>query len=367
MSCSSEINACPQTVSDVCVRYTGPSVPSLEIVSGDTLSTVEEKFVQYLTPLLTGVGDEIIISPSDTCTLITQFLTGTPNSKDLFRALSKAVCNLQTQITSAQNELNVLNADYTIGCLTGVTASSDTHTIVQAIITKLCQTIDDLAAVDLDLTTNYVKLSELNSLIAAYLETIIPPTTQYYQRMIPWAVVEYYGTLDNFDENGVGLESAGFTNIYLCNGLHGTPDKRGRSSIGSTDLQGGGPLNPVVDPALGNPTYAGTSVINGQNNVTLNALQIPSHSHGATAVTNITPNPHDHGWTGDFGTGWPNNSGDRIAAGNPNSYVIQTKVQSVSLGATTTVTVQNAGGGEPHINVHPVLSCYYIMYIPPIV
>jgi hypothetical protein len=99
---------------------------------------------------------------------------------ELFTALVKAACSLQTQVTAVAAAITTLNADYTIGCLTGVTASSDTHAIVQAIITKACATDVDLAALALDVDTNYVKLSQLNSLIAAYQASLAGLLTRNY-------------------------------------------------------------------------------------------------------------------------------------------------------------------------------------------
>lgn len=385
MSCSTEINACPQTVSDQCVRYTGPNIPSLGITTGVTLSVVEDKIFDYLTPLLTGVGDAITIAPVDTCTLITQFLTGitTPNSTQLFRALSKAICSLQTQTTANTSALNSLNSDYAIGCLTGVTASSDTHDIVQAVISRLCTTIADLDAVEVDLATNYVKLSEVNALIAAYLASNTPTVTQQYQKMIPFTVMEYYGPLTNFDSTGKGLVAQGFDKIYLCNGSNGTPDKRGRVAVGAISGVPGGALDANVDPAFaGNPNYA-LNDVSGTNTITLTPTQIPSHSHTPTTNTVVTENPHQHfiaspGTTSGAGAPDLNSSGTAQVSfndgGTYNTRLVNSttapanvgKTNSVSTGVTvsTTVAIGNTGGGGAHANIQPVRACYYIMYIP---
>lgn len=383
MSCSTEINACPQTVSDQCVRYTGPSVASLGITTGDTLSEVEAKLVQYLTPLLTGVGDAITIAPADTCTLITQFLTGTPNSTQLFRALSKAVCDLQTQVTTAQNAINTLNADYTISCLDGVTASSDTHLIVQAIINKLCTAVTDLTDLELEVSTNYVLLSQLNELIAAYLQSQAPTGTQNYLKMVPYTAVEYYGSLANFDGTGAGIPANNFQYIYLCNGNNGTPDKRGRVPVGAIVGVPGPTLDAAVNPAnAGNPNY-GIGDGGGANTITLTAAQIPAHTHAPTVNTVVTETPHYHflASAGTTGTGGPdlNSVGtlqQQFADGGNATYRLVNsttapanlgRTNTVSTGVTvnTTVTIaNNTGGGGAHSNIQPVRACYYIMYIP---
>ena len=111
------------------------------------------------------------------------------------------------------------------------TSTSDTHAVLQAVITKLCDLDVELAALALDVDTNYVKLADLNSLIAAYIASTSTSGVQYYTRMVPYTVVEYYGSLTgNFDVTGAGLND--WDKIYLCNGLNGTPDKRGRVPVG---------------------------------------------------------------------------------------------------------------------------------------
>jgi microcystin-dependent protein len=185
-----------------------------------------------------------------------------------------------------------LEGPYTIDCLDSVTANSGTHAILQAAINKICGLEIDLTALALDVDTNYVKLADLNSLIAAYLASV-GTSTKYYNRMIPYTVVEYYGSLTgNFDVTGAGIVGTDWEKIYLCNGNNGTPDKRGRVPVGATTGMGGGSFNPAVDPGVaGNPSYAllGTA---GSNTVTLSATEIPAHSHLATAT--VTDPGHLH-------------------------------------------------------------------------
>jgi hypothetical protein len=272
-------NGCVEIVSDQCVRYTGPDIPALNITTGDTLAYVEEMITDKLVPLLVGTGDVITIASGDKCALINGFLVGitSPNSTQLFTALVKSVCSLQTQVTAVAADIAVLNADYTIGCLTGVTSSSDTHAIVQAIITKLCATVADLAALELDVDTNYVKLADLDALIAAYIASSSGGgSTQQYLKMVPYVAYEYYGPITNFDGSGIGIPANGFFKVYLCNGLNGTPDKRGRVAVGAIQNVPGGPLDAAVNPAnAGNPNYALYSTA-GANTVTLITSQMPT-------------------------------------------------------------------------------------------
>ena len=362
MSCESCYNGCVQTVSDECVRYTGLDIPALGISTGDSLKMVEEAITSYLVPLLTGTGDAIGLDIS--CPIVDEHLPDhTPNTQELFTAVVHAVCSLQSQVFVIDDKIAELNSDYVIGCLNGVTVSSDTHAIVQAIITKLCETVADLEALTLDVETNYVKIADFDALVAAYLASLPGGSTQYYLNMIPYTAVEYYGDIDvNFDGTGAGISDNGFYKIYLCNGLNGTPDKRGRVGVGAIAGVPGASLDAAVNPTAStfNPDYAVYDVA-GANSVTLITSQIPAHSHGATATSTgtISPNPHSHSYAG---VNNPSGAGE----GSRTSVPLNKTTSSVSLSVSidTNVLVSNTGGGGAHSNLQPVLACNYIMYIP---
>jgi len=364
MSCESCYNGCVQTVSDECVRYTGINYEALGVETGDNLVSVEQAIMNALVPLLDGTGDAITLSAGDVCALVTSYLTAglTHTSREWIIALSKGECDLQAQIVVINNTLALLNANYTIGCLTGVTASSDTHDVLHAVITTLCTAVADLAALTLDVDTNYVKLADLDALIAAYLASQGGGgSNQQNLKMVPYVAYEYYGPLTNFDGTGAGLNSAGFYKVNLCNGLNGTPDRRGRVAVGAIQNVPGGPLDAAVNPANpGNPNYAIFNTA-GANTVTLIASQMPSHSHSATAtsVGTISPNPHSHSYAG---VQAPSGQGD----GSRTSVPLTRNTSSVSLTVdiTTSVTNANTGGGAAHANIQPVIAAYYIMYIP---
>jgi microcystin-dependent protein len=363
MSCESCYNGCVQTVSDECVRYTGINYVALGVETGDNLVSVEQAIMNALVPLLSGEGDAIALNIS--CPIVDLYLPAhTPNTQELFTATVSAICSLQAQIFTIDDILTILNANYTIGCLTGVTASSDTHAIVQAIINKLCLTVTDLAALTLDVDTNYVKLADLDALIAAYIASQSGGgSNQQNLKMVPYVAYEYYGPLTNFDGTGAGLNSAGFYKVNLCNGLNGTPDRRGRVAVGAIQNVPGGPLDAAVNPANpGNPNYAIFNTA-GANTVTLIASQMPSHSHGATAtsVGTISPNPHSHTISYlNKGAG----DGSNVIGSQVSSNVKTTSSVNLSVAVTTSVTNANTGGGAAHANIQPVIAAYYIMYIP---
>ena len=375
MSCSNCFNGCTEIISDQCVRYTGFNIPALGISNGDTLAHVELQISTFIIDLSTGNGIIPVINPADLCSLVSGFLpvSGDITLNDVISALIRSICALKTSVTAIESTLTTLNADYTIGCLTGVTASSDTHDILQAAINKLCSTAADLTALTLNVTTNYVEIADLNTLIQAYLNSIAP-SNLYKNNMVPYIAYEYYGPITGFDVTGAG--SGLFIDVFLCNGSNGTPDKRGRVAVGTTDgsMAGSIPMSSVVNPSTpGNPSYSLNSV-QGLNNVTLTATQIPSHTHTATATS--TADPHSH-----FIAKGGANIGDLtntspldtlFDAGNNYSYTLKSTSGSADLGptstatvnVTTSVTVSPAGGGLSHSNIQPTIGAYYIMYIP---
>jgi hypothetical protein len=170
MSCTNCYNGCVEIVADKCVKYTGLDSIPLGITSGDSLLLVEEALISNVVSFLDGTGIDITIAPEHYCALVSSYLPegSVFTALQLFTALVRAACDLQGQVTAIDATLATLNGDYSIGCLSGVTSSSDTHAIVQAIITKACATDTDLAALALDVETNYVKLADLNTLIASY-------------------------------------------------------------------------------------------------------------------------------------------------------------------------------------------------------
>jgi microcystin-dependent protein len=374
MSCESCYNGCVETVSDQCVRYTGLDSIPLDIASGDNLQTVLQNIIDGLVPLFSGTGDKITLSSAIRCAIVNGYLptpvgTNQWTSEQIFQALVKVACDLQAQITVVAGDIATLNADYTIGCLTGVTASSDTHAIVQAIINKLCITVAGLAALELDVDTNYVKLADLDALIAAYIAgTSGGGSNQQYLKMVPYVAYEYYGPISNFDGSGIGIPANGFFKVYLCNGLNGTPDKRGRVAVGAISGVPGAPLDAAVNPAnAGNPNYALYNTA-GANTVTLITSQLPAHSHSAIGSTTVTLN--DPGHTHAIGQSGVTGGGGTIAVGNTTPKNIQAVSSTTGITVTSntpdnvSISVASTGGGGAHPNIQPVIAAYYIMYIP---
>lgn len=376
MSCQNCYNGCTDIISDKCTKYTGNNIPELGIENGDSLFSVQQSIFSFLLSVVDGTSIKPEINQEFICEKISQYLgeqeLTLPN---IINAILQTACDLQTQITNVKDSIDTINTAYTLNCVSGVTDNTNTHEVLQAVITKLCSVNTALSALSLNVSTNYVKLSELNSLIASYLAGE-SGSVKMYNKMIPYTVVEYYGNLaGKFDSTGAGIGE--WEKIYLCNGNNGTPDKRGRVSVGTTTGMGGGTLDAAVDPSNpGNPNYSlGTKY--GSCMVSLNITQIPSHSH--TATNTVIDAGHFHYLSTVSGqTSKPALSPNSYLAsvnneGNDGNYVLGGTSEALpSVGksstSTTNISVQtslsNIGGGLGHNNVQPSIGCYYIMYIP---
>lgn len=370
-NCSDCYSGCSEIVSDRCVKYTGVDVPALGIQKGDSLSYVEQALITFLTATLDGTGIAIEIDEDLYCELVTQYLQEceTVTALDLFKALVQAACNIQGQIDTINATLTTLNADYDVDCLDDVTNSSDTHAVVQAIINKLCEINTSLTALALDVDTNYVKLSELNSLIQAYIDSTATGT-RYSSRMVPYTPIPYIGPLSNFDVTGAGIVGTEWEDIYLCNGLNSTPDLRGRTIVGAIVGVPGGSLDSSVDPGTSafNPNYAlGTTA--GENSITLSTAQIPSHSHS------VDDPEHTHVLAKNetSNLGMLSGTNNVAAKGNPAAgtdwrYELQNSSDVPDVGevgsSATGITIDNTGGGQAHANNQPAYAAYFIVYLP---
>lgn len=358
MGCSNCYNGCAEITSDQCIRYTGIDVPVLGIQTGDSLSYVEQALIEFLTATLDGTGIKLTIDPEIICEIVNKNLVQCEDLTlvSIINALIKAVCELDQRLSAVEGEIEALEGPYTVDCLEDVTSSSGTHAILQAAINKICGLEISLDALALNVDTNYVKLADLNDLIAAYLASQ-GVSTKFYNRMVPYTAVEFYGDIaGKFDVTGAGLGD--WEKIYLCNGNNGTPDKRGRVAVGVTSGMGGGPLNPAVDPAIStNPSYTllGTQ---GSNSVVLSVSQLPSHGHTATSTVTDPGHSHVASNTSSGTTG-----GGKFAMGNE-SPEGNPSVDSAVTGISVSTSINATGGGLGHPNYQPGIGCYYIMYIP---
>lgn len=368
MSCTNCFNGCTETVSDQCIKYTGNDIPALGILHGDTLLSVENAITSFLTTILAGTSITPTIDPSIICGLVSSNLPTCTQCdgislNDIITALIKSTCSLQTQINVINQTLTTLNSPYTVGCLTGITNTSNTHEVLQTVITKLCSTSSDLDLLISNIDNNYSSNgAELNAQIANYLSSI-PGANFVYSKMVPYSIVPFYPTpaflAGKFDSTGAGLGD--WVKIYLCNGVNNTPDLRGRTLVGANSMGTNSYVGSATNPAVtGNPDYdLGTT--QGANTVTLGIAQIPNHTHAATvtvtdpghthALSNIQNNANNFGTNGFFDQSLGGSTSGLLTASSPT-------------GITVSVSNASQGSGDSHSNIQPSIGVNYIMYIP---
>jgi microcystin-dependent protein len=385
MSCSNCYNGCAETISDQCVKYTGIDVPALGISTGDNLLSVENAITNFLVPAINGTGIKPIIDPNIICNIVKSYLPACTTCtgftlNEILTAIVKTVCDLQDQIDDIDDTLTALNANYTIGCLTGVTASSDTHDIVQATINKLCSLNTAFSALVAQLNATNVTSLNVDTYIANYLASL-PSANLASSKMVPYTPIAYFGPLSGYPTAGDSFSLTGqgvgyWAKVYLCNGANpGVPDLRGRTLVGATTGMGGGTLSPIVNPSVsGNPNYLLGSPF-GTNQVVLSQAQLPNHTHANTATAVAAPHSHFVANTDEVTTSTTLSATNYIAKKSTYSSddynlagtsTVATVGKTSNVTETITVTMTNGaiGSGDAHTNIQPSIGCYYIMYIP---
>jgi microcystin-dependent protein len=361
MACQDCFNGCVGTkTTDQCVVYTGDNIPELGIEKGFPLLYVEQALFKYLKSALNGTGIIPQLEDDIICELISKHLPTCSECdgitlNHILIALIKALCELNIIVQNVQNEVDIINSDYNLQCISVAEEPYGVHDVIQGIIDKVCALNLQLISLATNLSTNYVSIANINSYIANYLASI-GSSSLVKNKMIPYTAMEYYGPLGYFDASGAGIGD--WVDVYLCNGNNGTPDKRGRVAVGATTGMGGGVMSGSVNPAVaGNPDYTLLSVA-GSNLVTLTTAQIPSHNHIAT----FTGSPHNHPLTAPYYSKAGSGTINTLDSTNDSSHLSVNSTGFATAGGS--VTVASTGGGESHPNIQPSIGCYYIIYLP---
>lgn len=84
---------------------------------------------------------------------------------------------------------------------------------------------------------------------------------------------------------------------------------------------------------------------------------VVAHSHSGSIGSAGT---HNHGWTGQAGDGWPDGPGDRIAAGNVNSYVRYTQVLDAGEHSHS-LSISSSGSSGTNANLPPYIGINFII------
>jgi microcystin-dependent protein len=374
MACSNCFNGCADVISDQCVKYTGVDITALGIKNGDNLLTVENAITDKILKLMDGTGIIPTLNSNDVCALVNSFMPCCApfNLNVVLTAFLKSICALDTRLKAAEDSLLLvkadilaLNANYTIpACITGVTATTDTHDVLQATMTKLCN-------VEVDLHTNYTRTDQLDEFIDAHIAGQAATTNKYNTRMIPWVPYPIFLIPNGaFDGNGAGIVGGPWEDIYICNGKShsGIQDLRGRVIVGSTNM-GPAPFDAEVTPGGSNPTWA-IGEKKGVNVVPLTVENMPSHNHVGEIFINDPGHTHSYNapvyeYKADF------DDNERVWRGVTQKVSIDSAKTGLKGNETlaasernVSINVKDNGGNVAHANIQPGMGAFYIMYIP---
>ena len=291
-------------IPDKGVKYTGPSIPALDICTGDFLNEIEAIIFAKLLEFMEGKGIQVPEINLNECPFIQEFITCCSEDKSLeklFTILFKAICSLKTDLTSLEDRVDeVLNITFNLRCLT--VSNPTIGNVINEIIREFCllkTRVEVLEATVIDLQRQIDELTlsiteTITDLINSIIDTRIgnyllnhifscngfglyktgsgsTATLQFNGMVPPMCPIPYVGPLSNFDNTGIGLYDKGYCGWFICNGLNNTPDMRGYTFASATTGVTGGGLDAKVSPF---PTNYLEKV--GEQKVVLTTAELPS-------------------------------------------------------------------------------------------
>jgi len=352
-NCTDCLSNCAGNISpDKCIKYTGPDNTNLSICNGDSLYTILQVLIQKA---VDSSSNNDVINVGLTCSFVANILgTNTKTVQNLIQALIDGECELKDSLDTLSAQINrplVINTS----CLTGLPTQPTRDDILKAVVSLLCTTSANLAIV----VNDYVKATELNTLIAQYLQSIgistSTGTAKEYTKMPEFVALPYHGKLTLFSSDGTG--SGKYEKVYLCLGqtVNGfkLPDYRGRSPLGDNTNVSLAGISSDVNPL--NPNNIAISANNyyGEFKHQLTTGELPVHSH------DIEDKTHTHSVIADIKSG--TGSTQIGPGGNTNAGSVNITTSASLTGITNTESI---GSSFYHNNTQPSVGCYFIMYIP---
>ncbi len=346
MACKECLQNCGKIIPDGCVEYTGDEIPAFGICPGDPLTKVEKAITDALLSALDGTGITPAEVTLENCTWLKDLFVGkSATLPNLLQLLIDGDCTLKAAIDAINTQLaGSSTTSFNTLCLTGLGSNPTKDEILQAVILNFCSlktTVDAIPA-------TYVQKTDLTSQVTQILQSLgLVGGTVVYASYFPKKVaLPYFGDLSVFDNTGAGTGS--FLGIYLCNGLNGTPDLRGRAVIGAVRNVPGGALDPAVDPALiTNPnTNWALNDKAGEYYHLLNLVETPAHTHG------VTDNGHTHSIVG---LNKAAGDGSNVVGTEPGGF------SKTTTNSKANIIINSAGGGAAHNNIQPSIAAYWII------
>lgn len=363
---------------------TTPNINSADLISlnnivWDSVDPISDCFnicrFDPITPLIVDITNYIcqILKDIDISGVVLsqEFInklgTKDKNIANLFQLLFDNQTTLKDLIESIENEVDTINnLNVNWNCIANP-GSTTINQGIQLIINSFCNLKADYEAFKTDI------VNDVNGDISSALDNLISSTqpnrvikpvsgsTKYRLRgfVPPHCPIAYVGPLTNFDSTGKGIGS--MDGWYLCNGNNGTFDLRGYTIVCAVQGMGGtNLLHPRVNPGSndGQGNYALGNVV-GSIRRTLNANNLPSHTHSATSIV-VDPG-HTHPYTN-----WPNKGikgkGDGDATSNHTATTQTTGISYTGISVGTTVHA-NVTSNTPFDLRSPLKAAYYIQMI----
>jgi len=222
------------------ISWQGDAVSELDICIGDSLTYVGNIILEKIKDLLKGKGIVLEDLTLDDCEYISDLLgVQEKNLLNVLNVYKQAICDLKAEqeLTTEKMEAFTNTTLYTLGCLPALDPCGEPYdfkTLIQAIITKLCELntqFESIAETILDaieegagnflaggaITScggNGITISGTGASTIVKFEALVPP----------YCPILYTGSTGMFDSNGIGLPNSPYCGWYLCNGANGTPN-----------------------------------------------------------------------------------------------------------------------------------------------
>lgn len=398
--------SCYQIYSSNCILYQGADNANFNICQGK--SNVTDVLTAILNAFPTVTNGIPVIDPNSIiptgitglCTaLSTPLLAFTnPNINNYLQVYGNAICSNTSQINTILSQINAPLTYSNPGCLSLPTSPSQQQ-VIQATINQLCSVTTQLATLTTEVdggpTLTPALVTQVNSLISNYVATNITScantgrsitkdtngnnVVQFNAQVPNYCPIPYIGPTSYFDSTGIGLAQYGMCGYYVCNGNNGTPDMRGFTFGGATNLPftTSTNLNQLVDPVFNNdPDYATSmrsvkgqvkhSLVAAEEGAHVHPISDPQHSHTLNAQSDVKGGHDNSVWVIDVNAAIPghnvnpDNSGQNNANGVANTF--SGKVNPASTGITQTQA--NTPAGTPHENRQPTIYGCWIIRIP---
>lgn len=291
MKCDS--NNCTVITSSNCVIYQGNPSPLLSICAGDNLTETIASIISFVTALSDGSG--IFLNVDSNCTYFSAQMAGKDKSLfNIVQSLINSTCDINSRIPTSSS----FTYDYK-----GVVSPTENseNGVVQGIINQLADVTEDVEFITdgignssfSSFIDDNVGNGLLNHIQNGYGVTKTgsgsTANVSFYGAVPPKTPIWCFADLSNFEASGKGKAGTPYENWYICNGINGTPDMRGWTPAGATNLPGinGNPLYAQVDPAIvGDPSYS-SNILDRKGEVkhTLNVNELPTFTVSGTTDT----------------------------------------------------------------------------------